>query len=845
MNLNAAAFWSLSSGEALQRLNASEKGLSSAEASARLAQFGPNTLAGRRRAGALSLLLSQFKSPIILLLLFAAILSLGTRDVLDGAIILLIVVASSLLSFWQEKGATGAVEKLLSVIEVKSAVLRDAQEVLVSSEDVVPGDVVVLRAGSVVPADGLILQSKELFANEASLTGESFPVEKQPGQVAADSSISQRTNSCFAGTYITSGTGNLLIVQTGIHTEFGQISTSLRQRPPESEFERGIRHFGYLLMEITMVLTISIFAINVYLHRPVIESFLFALALAVGLTPQLLPAIISVNLSHGARSMAKVKVIVKKLSSIENFGSMNILCTDKTGTLTEGTVVCHAFLDLHGAESDKVKLFTFLNSKFQSGYTNPIDEAVMSQPVDVSGYAFLDEIPYDFVRRRLSILVQHGPDKFLISKGALSNVLEVCGSAEAPDGSVVPIEQVKPEIETRFQAFSSDGFRTIAIAYKRMESSVLQRNDEEGLRFLGYLLLLDPLKAGVAEDVERLRSMGVRLKMITGDNRHVAATVGKLAGIEQPQVLAGPDMRHVSGAALAQKVRRVDIFAEVEPNQKEQIIYALKRAGEVVGYLGDGINDAAAIHAADVGISVSNAVDVAKEAADIVLLEKDLSVLENGVREGRITFANTLKYVFMSTSANFGNMFSMAGASLFLPFLPLLPRQILLNNMLTDFPEMTISTDSIDPEMVEGPRRWDIGFIKRFMLVFGLASSMCDYITFAILLLLMHTTPIQFRTGWFIESTVSAAMIVLVIRTRRFFTKSKPSRSLLIATVAVTAASMLIPYTPAANVLGFTPLPVSFLFAVLGILVFYVAVAELCKVWFYSAHTRLRARVRA
>ncbi len=639
------------------------------------------------------------------------------------------------------------------------------------------------------------------------------------------------------GTHVVSGGAKALIVRTGKETEFGKVSERLKLRPQETEFERGIRSFGYFLMEVTMLLVAAIFAINVYLGRPVLESILFSLALAVGLTPQLLPAIISINLSHGAKRMAEKKVIVKRLASIENFGSMNVICSDKTGTLTEGIVRVQSACDVEGAPSDKVLLHAYLNAFYESGFINPIDEAIRThRPFDLAGYAKQDEIPYDFLRKRLSILVSKGDTHLMVTKGALGNVLDVCSSVEMSGGAVVDIASVRDKIQKHFEEFSGKGFRTLGIAYKNMgPESRINKSHESGMTFSGFLVLFDPPKPGLLETITKLKNLGVALKVITGDNHLVAANISQTNRIVRTQKSSrAPDLNNLSDAALLQSVVSVDVFAEIEPNQKERIIIALRKAGNVVGYMGDGINDASAIHAADVGISVDSAVDVAKDAADIVLLEKDLGVLLDGVLEGRTTFANTLKYVFMATSANFGTMFSMAGVSLFLPFLPLLPKQILLMNLMTDFPEMTIATDSVDEEMVNYPRRWNIKAIRKFMITFGLVSSVFDYITFGALLLVLHATQVQFRTGWFIESVVSASLIVLIIRSRKPFFKSRPGKYLLMTTLSTFAATLIVPFTPLAALFGFSPPPVSFLLFIGLIVLFYIFAAEMVKKVFYE-----------
>ena len=835
MNQIPASFWSVSADDLLRQLESTQKGLTGDEARQRLAQFGPNLLKPQKRSDVLTLLIDQFKSPIILILLVATVLSLFLHDAVDASIILSIVFVSGLLGFWQERGASNVVAKLLSIVQIKAAVMRDGALKDIPVEEIVPGDIIILKAGDIVPGDGLVQESKDLFVDEAMLTGETFPAEKAVGVSPVEKPLGQRTNALWMGTHVVSGSATALVVRTGKETEFGKVSERLKLRPQETDFEHGIRRFGFFLMEVTMVLVVAIFAINVYLARPVLDSFLFSLALAVGLTPQLLPAIISINLSHGAKRMAKEKVIVKRLSSIENLGSMNVKCSDKTGTLTEGIVQVQSTLDIDGAPSDKVFLYAYINAFFESGFANPIDEAIRTHSkLDLSAYQKVDEIPYDFLRKRLSILVLHDNAHLMVTKGALRDVLAVCTSAEAAGGTIVDIASVNERIQQRFAELSGKGLRTLGVAYRNMGSEASIKKDKEaGMTFAGFLVLFDPPKPNILETITSLKKLGVSLKIITGDNHLVAASVSQQMGLSNTQILAGPELNQLSDAALINRVARVDVFAEIEPNQKERIISALRKAGNVVGYMGDGINDASALHVADVGISVDTAVDVAKDAADIVLLEKNLGVLIDGVREGRTTFANTLKYVFMATSANFGNMFSMAGVSLILPFLPLLPKQILLTNLLTDFPEMTIATDRVDDAMVDHPRRWDIKAIRLFMITFGIVSSVFDFVTFGVLLLVLHATQIQFRTGWFLESVVSAALIVLVIRTRQPFFRSRPGKFLLIATLSIVTITVILPYTPLAGLFGFGPLPLSFLLLIGGVVLLYIITAELVKSVFY------------
>jgi P-type Mg2+ transporter len=830
-----STFWNLPSDQILQQMRSKAEGLSGQDAKQRLKEYGANSLKQERKSNVLLLFLNQFKSPIILILIFAAVLSIFLKDEADAIIILIIVFVSGLLGFWQEQGASNAVEKLLALVQVKANILRDGQSQEIPNEDVVPGDIVLLSAGKNIPGDCLVLESKDLSVNEAALTGETYPVDKVNGVLPAETVLSQRTNSLYMGTSVISGTAKAVVVRTGKVTEFGKVSERLKLRPPETEFERGLGKFGYFLMEVTLILVVLIFLANVYLHRPVLESFLFSLALAVGLTPQLLPAIVSVNLARGAKKMAEKRVIVKRLPAIENFGSMNVFCTDKTGTLTQGEVKIHSALDVNGKGSDRVLLYAYLNAVSEAGFVNPIDTAIREhKKFDISGYQKCDEVPYDFKRKRLSILFKKESTYLIIAKGALKNILDVCSTVETAEGEISDITDQRQKLHQQAEDLGSKGFRALGIAYRDFNQGSFDKEDETKMTFLGYLALFDPPKEGISSTLKDLTLLGITTKMITGDSEAVALSIIQQVGLPEPKSLTGSDLEKLSDEALMFQVQHINVFAEIEPNQKERIIIALKKAGNVVGYLGDGINDASALHAADVGISVESAVDVAKEAADIVLLEKDLNVLVEGVKEGRVIFANTLKYIFMATSANFGNMFSMAGISLFLPFLPLLPSQILLTNLLTDFPELTIATDSVDEALVNKPRRMDIKFIRNFMIVFGLLSSIFDYLTFGTLLLLLHAQQQQFRTGWFLESVVSASLVVLVVRTRQSIFTSKPGKYLLVATLATIAVTILIPWTPLAALFGFQSLPISFVLVLGVIVVLYIATAESVKKVFYS-----------
>jgi Mg2+-importing ATPase len=829
-------YWSQTPERLLALVHSTPDGLTTTEARRRLEESGPNALLVKEKATPLRLFLNQFRSPIVLILLFATGVSGVLQDWVDALIILAIVLGSAALSFWQEYNANTATEKLRARVTIKANVLRDGQARPIPAEEVVPGDVVLLAAGSLIPADGILLGARDFYVNQAVLTGEAFPVEKKPGPVAAHASLAERTNSIFMGTNVRSGSARALIVQTGKATAFGQIAERLNLRPPETEFERGIRRFGYLLTEVMLVLVLIVFAVNVLFHKPVLDSLLFSVALAVGLTPQLLPAIISINLSKGSQTMAAHGVIVRRLEAIENFGSMDVLCTDKTGTLTEGVVRLDGALDVTGQPSDEVFRYAYLNARFQTGLANPLDEAIVAsaQP-DIAGFDKMDEIPYDFVRRRLSVVVGRvGSPTHLITKGALENVLAVCTQVQEGEATA-PLDATRlTDIRRRYGEWSAQGYRVLGVAAKPvLPQPAYTRDDECDLTFVGFLLFFDSPKPGVQETITDLAELGVRLKIITGDNRLVALHTTQAVGLEVTGVLTGSELDEMRDEALWQAAGRVNLFVEVDPNQKERIILALKKTGHVVGYMGDGINDAPALHAADVGISVDEAVDVAKEAADFVLLERDLSILHQGIVLGRTTFANTLKYVFITTSANFGNMFSMAGASLFLPYLPMLPMQILLTNFLTDFPAMTIAGDSVDRGWVERPRRWNIKFIRNFMVTFGIVSSVFDYLTFGMLLLVVHATIDQFRTGWFLESVLTELLILLVIRTQKPFFRSRPGKYLLISALVIAGVTLVLPYSPLSGVLGFTPLPVSLLLVLLVITALYIVASELTKRWFY------------
>ena len=836
-----AAYWSLAPDQLFSALHTSSNGLQPADAEQRLKEYRPNTIGAQQHATALRLLLGQFKSVLVLILIFAAIVSGIVGEWVDASIVLAIVLGSTILGFVQEYAASNAVEKLRSQVTIKSSVLRGGQPQMLPSEQVVPGDVVALSAGSLIPADGIVLEAKDFFVNQAVLTGETFPAEKKPATAPANASLAQRTNCVFMGTSAGSGTAQVLIVQTGKATVFGQVAENLRLRPPETEFERGIRQFGNLLTQVMLVIVVIVLAVNIFLHKPLLDSLLFALALAVGLTPELLPAIIGVTLAYGAQQMAKRGVIVRRLTSIENFGSMDVLCTDKTGTLTEDVVRLDGAFDTQGQPSEAVLRYAYLNAHYQTGVNNPLDEAIQAAAqkagLDISAEKKVDEIPYDFVRKRLSVVAANAQDqRTLITKGALDNVLSICNGLQVGDG-VHPLDAAaRAEIEKRYSEWSEKGFRILGLATKTADArpGAYSHTDENALTFAGFLLFFDPPKADVQQVIVDLAKRGVQLKIITGDNQKVARHVAEAVNLPLQGVLTGSQLNDLHDEGLWHLAECTTLFAEVDPNQKERIILALQKTRHVVGYMGDGINDAPALHAADVSISVDTAVDVAKEAADFVLLKKDLAILREGIDEGRVTFANTIKYILTTISANFGNMFSMAGASMFLSFLPMLAPQILLENFLSDIPAITIARDNVDPEMAEKPHRWNTKFIRNYMVLFGLVSSIFDFLTFGTLLFLFRASPEVFRTGWFIESLITELVIALVVRTRHLFFRSRPGTLLLASTLIFIGIALVLPYLPFIAVFGFVPLPAPLMLTVLGLTALYVLATELAKKYFYS-----------
>jgi len=819
----------------LKAAESGPRGLSSAEATRRLSRT--RTLHGRaHEVGWLRTLARQFTSPIVLILVVATVISIAVGDVTDGIIILAIILASGLLGFVQDFRAGREVSALLSRVQVTTTVLRDGRPDHVPIREVVPGDVVVLAAGDVIAADCRLLTTNDLLVDESVLTGESFPVEKDSGAtVPADAGPAERPTMVFFGTHVASGSGQAVAVGTRTDTQLGRITADLRRKVPVTAYEHGITRFGRLLVWLMLALTGAIFVVNTLAGRPVLDALLFSLALAVGLSPQMLPAIVTISLSGGARRMAARKVIVKRLEVIEDFGSMSVLCTDKTGTLTRGEPRLTGAVDLSGAESADVLALAALNAGLQTGFVNPMDAAIVARRRPPAGVAALGEVPYDFTRRRLSVVAPADGGPVLIVKGAVPGILDCCTRADV-GAAPVPMDQARSVVEDRFAELSAQGHRVLALATRPWEGPVTHGrvnpgpDDERGLTLRGLLVFDDPVKDDAPAAVAALDDLGVSLRLITGDHLLAARAVARAVGLPSEHVLTGPDIAGMDDTRLAEAVRRVQVFAEIDPDGKQRIVRALRADGTGVGFLGDGINDAPALHTADVGISVDTAVDVAKQAAAVVLLEKDLAVVIDGVRLGRRTFANTRKYTRLTTSANFGNVLSMAVASLFLPFLPLLPMQILLLNFLSDIPSLAIAGDSVDPEQTLRPASWNIVDDRRFLLLFGAVSTIFDLVTFALLIRAFDVDAVQFRTAWFIESTLTELLVLFSLRTPRPMLRSRPAGILVVLSGLVAATVFAIPFIdPLAHVLGLARPRGEVMVAVLVVAICYVAVNELAK----------------
>ncbi len=839
--------WPLSEQDVLTHLKTSKRGLSASEVRERQKVYGRNEFV-RKKASPISVLYTQFKSPLILILLITAAVAFLFESQINAVIIILIVLLSAILGFYNEYKAEKTIEDLLGKITYEAKVFRDGIEIITDVKELVPGDVVVLSGGDVVPADLRLIDAKNLEIDEAALTGEYYPIHKIFSSLSFKSPvISQLKNCAFMGTTVKHGSGIGVVFETGTRTEFGKISLDIMQERPQTDFQKGLTDFGNLLIKVTVILAVFIFIANGFLKANYLDALLFSLAIAVGLTPELLPAIVTINLSNGATRMLKKGVIVKRMVAVEDFGNMDTLCSDKTGTLTEGEITLVKHSNVNGEEDKSVLMYalmsshTLIHKNKVSGH--PIDVAItrhaISTNVSVNEiHKRVAELPFDYERRRMSMVYKIGKRNLMVVKGAPIEMLSACKNVRV-DGKLIDAKRYVKKLSKEFVNLSSKGNRVIVVAVKETErKKEYSFKDERGLTMIGYLVFFDPPKHSAKTSIPLLKSLGVDLKILTGDNEYVAESISQEIGLHIKGIITGPQLVKMGPKKLKELVEKNNIFARITPEQKVLVINALRENGHIVGFLGDGINDAPSMHAADVGISVDGGVDVAKEASDIVLLKKSLTVLSEGIVEGRKIFGNTMKYVLMAISSNFGNMFSVAGASIFLPFLPMLPVQILLTNLIYDLSELTIHTDNVDEEYIKKPKRWDIKFISRFMVFFGAISSIFDFLTFGILLFLLNATPALFRTGWFIESLATEIFVIFIIRTRRPFLQSRPGTLLVATSLLALTIAVLLPFSPFASLFEFTPPSLSFLTAVGVIVIVYVALVETAKHYFYSKYAQ-------
>ena len=832
----------------LRELESRLDGLTQAEADSRLKQYGLNEIAREKRQSALMRLLSNIKNPLVLLLTALGVLSYLTGDVRATAVIFVMVILGVVLRFYQEIRADNAAEKLKAMVSNTATLVRDGKEAELPLKMLVPGDIIRLAAGDMVPADVRVLAAKDLFLNQSTLTGESLPVERKADTASVDGQNPlELPNICFLGSNVESGSATAVVIHTGSKTYFGSLAASIVGQRQLTSFDKGVNKFTWLMIWFIAVMVPAVFLINGLSKHNWLEAFLFAMAVAVGLTPEMLPMIVTVNLSKGALAMARKKVIVKRLNAIQNFGAMDVLCTDKTGTLTQGKIVLEKHLDAHGDPSEKVLQYGYLNSYHHTGLKNLLDEAILAHEEleerlkANEKYRKIDEIPFDFVRRRMSVVVEDTTGlNTLICKGAVEEVLGLCTRVEVK-GEVI---EVLPEHDAKRRQIADDlngqGFRVIALAYKQMPGATDEPTyavkDESDLILLGFLAFLDPPKDTAAEALKQLHQLSVDVKILTGDNEIVTAFICKEVGLPVEHLLLGSQIEAMSDAELAEATSATSVFARLAPAHKERIIRALQSKGHVLGFMGDGINDAPALKAADIGISVDSAVDIAKESSDIILLENSLLILQQGVLEGRRVFGNIVKYIKMAASSNFGNMFSVVGASAFLPFLPMLPIQVLTNNLLYDFSQTTIPTDEVDADWLTRPRKWEIGGILRFILFIGPISSIFDYLTFFMMLYVFNCwdNPALFHTGWFVESLFTQTLIIHVIRTNKIpFLQSWASWPLIVTSIVIVTVGALLTVSPLADALGFVPLSPLYWLLLAIILVCYVVLTQLIKSWFY------------
>jgi len=823
------------------KLKTSEKGLSEQEARNRLLEYGLNEPAKKKKRTILRQILSKFLNPLVVVLLIIGGFSLFFGEKISALLVSLMAIMSVVLAFVQEYRASKSAEKLSEMVHTTATVWRNGKSKEVSIREIVPGDIVDLFAGDMIPADLRIISCKDLFINQASLTGESFPIEKIATPIQANSnSMTELRNIAFMGSSVVSGTALGVVIKTGIATQFGELSRKLATMRIETSFDKGIQKFTMLMVKAMLCMVLFIFAIIALRHGNFTEAFLFALGVAVGLTPEMLPMIVTINLSKGAISMSKKEVIVKRLNSIQNFGAMDVLCTDKTGTLTMDKIVLERHCDVVRKDNEDVLRYAYINSFYQTGLKNLLDRAILRhEKLLVKQFKKIDEIPFDFSRKIMSVVVEMEGKHRLITKGAPEEIFKRCTHYEL-DGEIIDIGPlIISDLKVEYDNLSADGFRVLAIAYKDLDNQkeAYSKDDEKELILKGYVAFLDPPKLTAKKAIEALKKLGIDFKVLTGDNELVTKKICSEVGLDVKELVSGDQVEKASDSELKELVKTTNIFARLSPLHKERLIRALHQNGHIVGYLGDGINDAPALKISDVGISVNNAVDIAKESADIILLKKSLMVLEDGVTEGRKTFGNIVKYIKMGSSSNFGNMFSMTGGSIFLPFLPMLPIQILLNNFLYDVSQVAIPTDEVDREYIMKPRPWNVNYIKKFMVIIGPISSIYDFLTYGVMLFIFHASPELFHTGWFVESLCTQTLVIHVIRTGKIpFIQSKPSKFLMSTSIAIVTIGILIPFSPLAKSFGFVPPPPMY-FVVLFLMVStYLLLVQVVKKWFIKKY---------
>ncbi|MCX6714226.1 MAG: magnesium-translocating P-type ATPase [Candidatus Uhrbacteria bacterium] len=817
-------------------LKTSKEGLVDIEVFHRFQTDGPNSISDKKEIGIVLEFLSHFKSPLILILISATAISLYFGQVTNSMIVTIMILASVCLDFFEEHSAGNAAKRLKDKVSATATVIRSGEKKEIKIVEVCVGDILFLSSGDLIPADAIVFEADDFFVNQSALTGESFPKEKYPCGFGTD----EASHVLFLGSSVVSGTARAVVFAIGKQTEFGKIAETLLKKQDKSDFELGIDHFGFFISKIILFLVMTIFLVQALMHRDILESFMFAVAIAVGVTPELLPVIMSVTMARGSERMAKDGVIVKRLSAMPNFGSMDILCTDKTGTLTEDKIQLVTFTDGFGAKDDRVLLYTYLNSFHQTGVKNPLDKAVIDfDGQDISAYKKVEEIPFDFVRKLMSVAVEGPEGRTLITKGAPEEVLAKCTMYHQGDRVGVLGKELYAKAIAYYESLSADGFRVLAVAIRSHVEVKEQyaKEDESDLTFMGFVSFLDPAKKDVKGVLVELEQYGIEVKIITGDNELVTKKVCTDIGLPMKGILLGKEISTMTDDALRVRAEETTIFARFSPDEKNRVIIALRSGGHVVGYMGDGINDAPSLKTADVGISVNTAVDVAKESADIILTQKGLESIVRGVIEGRRSFGNTMKYIMMGLSSNFGNMFSVLGAVFYLPFLPMLPIQILFNNFVYDVSQLTISSDNVDEDWIRTPRKWDLKRLKKFMYTFGLISSLFDFATFILLFSIFHVSESVFQTGWFMESLATQTLVIHIIRTRKIpFLQSRPSKWLFLSTFACLAVGWIIPYTPIGTLLHFSPLPFPIVLLIIGLVLVYLLIVEIGKRLFYRKH---------